>query len=703
MFSKGVNKICLALALSVAVASCSEERRPPDTEFEVKLEKGECVARIDDQFKDYAEGRMSKAGVEAFWNCMADTMVDFQRLTSGEGDGGDKYSANGLRLFLHTFTGGRILSTPLMNSIMEIKRVLLSGTIQHLTDAELQDLQNLLVELKGITVDLQPYAKLIFAENLPNATEAEVAQAGQALAMAAKRLGAWLDRHKQAYRVEHLEKLFSSLADWMEADSDSRETVAKIGRLAPAIGVAKRILISGSAKEFEGENWVTLTQMLGQAGRLLVDFRHAFKNDLNSGMVTGLMPHALTVATAILENAIRKRGGPLPFSDFEDLFKKIEDSQALGKEFTLKSLKPAFEWLVIRGFGDGAVTDKLTMDHLARLRRHQTVWDQTLKRVNGMPVPDFPEWQEFEGVLNRSVPLNWDSEGRMQIVRNGPSTWTQPNMRRMVWPFAILHWLKEAYVGAGTTLTEAQMMDAVKEVLPMLQNFGWLGHSKLSIGKRLVREADLFIFPSNGDSLLDLPEAAHYLAMVASNFRMAEVWLEDAQSVCLGKESSCVRKAALSPDSRAFEPMPELRATIMAQPADNFVKYMRLAEETILGKVVSGEYGTGDLLQVLQLLQYVDIFLTFYDVDQTQKINLNESLVAYQKYGPTLARLVGGGRLPPDEILAFYTFMMKYGETPATMLGGDLYFVNWKLKRNDWAFEAERPVLLGILNALSKL
>jgi hypothetical protein len=686
-----------------SLITCSKENRAPNPDFEVKLKKGECISRVGEQLEDYFEGRMSRPQVVAFWDCMANAILEFQRLTSGE-NGGDKYSPQALQRFLREhFTNSRELSNPLVASAMELKRVLLSGSNLFLTRDELTRLQDLLIEMKLLSLELHPHVKVIFGDPVA-ATDSEVDQAGRAVAQAASRLGAWLDRNQQPYEFKHLEAFFTNLADWMLQDADAREMIRKMGKLTPALASAKRLLVAGSADKIEGPRWVLLIKTLGQIAQVYLDFRHAFKDDLNSGMIRGLMPEALNQIGQMLELAIQRRNGAgLPFSEWEDLFEKVEKSKVLSKEFTVKSLKPALEWLVIRGLSGGVVTDEFALSHVRQLQYHYSVWRQVLDRVNGQAVPQSPEWQQFEAVLARTDPINWDAEARLEHNRKGPATWTQANRRRLVWPFFVLHWLKTAYVGSNPTVNEAEMMGAVKEVLPMLQNFGWLTGSKLSIGKRLVREADLFLYPSNGDSFVDLPEATHYLAFVASSFRIAELWLDEAEPFCPSKEAMCVRKVAARASSRVFEPMPDFRSTVLSQPVENFVKYMKAGEETILGKAVTGPIGTADILQVMMLLQYVEVFLNLYDITPTQKIDLAESLVAYQKYGPTLSRLLNSRGLPPDEVLAFYTFMMKNGETPFSMFGGAVHFVNWKLKRNDWAFEAERPILLGILNQLSKL
>jgi len=701
MFSRNLLMVASALVL----LSCAGENKPQNPSIEVQLKNsGECLSNFGSELNKYFKGNMSRAEVVAFWDCTSDAVKEFQRLTSGETGGGNTYTPQALRLFLYEhFFKSRKLSDEMLSGIMELKRVFVSGTSRAVTREELTRLQDFITEMKVITLELHPHVKVLFGRPVP-ASDTEVDAAARAFESASKRLGVWFDRFQQPYSFNQMLDLVKALQGWMKDDSDALDVLDKMERAIPVAQPAKRILAGGRSDVIEGHTWVPLMLSLGKVFHVYLDFRHAFKDDLNSGMIRGLMPDAIEQIGLLIEQAIARRlGAGLPFTEFQELFERLELSQLMPAEFTAKALRPAFDWLVIRVLGKGAPAGELTLSHVKDLRAQHWVWKNILGRVNGGNFVQIPEWHKFEAILNRTSPIGWDAEGRLTHDLQGPATWTQDNRRRMVWPFVVLNWIREGYVGTADQMTEDEMMFAVSEILPMLQNFGWMTTTKLSIGKRLVREADLFLFPSNGDFQLQLGEAVHYLAFVSSAFRIAEIWLAEADRDCGGRLAICVRELATKPGSRALEALPHLRQAVLGRPPQEFIKYMKAAEETTLGKVTTGDIGTKDILQIMMLFQYVEVFLKFYDTDRTEKIDLAESLEAYVKYGPTLNRLLSRNGLPPDEVLAFYTFMMKYGDNPFTMFGGSIYFVNWKLKRNDWVFGAERLVLMSILNQLSKL
>jgi hypothetical protein len=234
-----------------------------------------------------------------------------------------------------------------------------------------------------------------------------------------------------------------------------------------------------------------------------------------------------------------------------------------------------------------------------------------------------------------------------------------------------------------------------EEVLPLLQNFGWMQTTKVSIGRRILREADLFTLASNGDGLLDLNEATRYLAFVVASYRSAQVWLETAKSACPHNEADCVRAQAANPASSILSHMPRLQRAMTTWQPGVFQNYMKNAEQTILGAPEAVKFTTGDLLQTYQLFEYVEVFLELYDRDHSETIDLEEATAAYKVYGPTL------GKLLPTSDLGFFTFMFKYGDTPFTMYGGTVEFNKWQWHPERWSFAADRTILMNILSTLS--
>jgi hypothetical protein len=267
----------------------------------------------------------------------------------------------------------------------------------------------------------------------------------------------------------------------------------------------------------------------------------------------------------------------------------------------------------------------------------------------------------------------------------------------------MINWIKESFIGEDPVrMDENQMLAAGREILTVLQSFGWLKDTKDTIGKKLLREGDLFTAASNGDSLLDVKEATRYLAFVVSAFRSAQEWRDQAKPICPHQDAICLRKAAVDPSLDILSPLRRLTAGFK-KPAKEFEKYSMAAEETILGQPVSGTMATGDLLQTWMIFQYVETFERRFDVDLNDILNLDEGKEAFGLFGGPLGKMVEPIGLPPEDTLGFFTFLLKYGDTPFTMLGGQIAYNHWKWHENDWTLETDRQKLVEVLKQLSKL
>lgn len=679
----------LTLFAALFVISCARESAPSNPAIEVKLKgDGECLSQFGDHINRYLTGRMSRPEVIEFWDCTAQSVREYQRLTAGDAPQGG-YTPQALRRFLYRyFIKTKPLDDTVLAHVMELKRVLLSGSVSEITREELSRLNTLIVELKLLSLEIHPHVLVLFA-NQP-ASDAQVDQAARAFEGALQRVGGWLDSRRESYSFHQLKGLL--------ADLNQFEAVAE---LLPA---AKQLLLSGAPDQIEGREWLALTRLGGQGFRIFLNFRQAFRHHLNEGLSRELMPDSLDTMATVFAAAIRQRGtGGLPLQEWDRFFERLEHTDLLPKGLSAEALKGAFRWLVIRALGGGQQTTDLSLRHVIQLREHANIWREIHRRELGQKYNAIPEIPAFDEIIVRSVPMQWDAEGRLVHAREPLPEWSENARRQMVWPFALLNWLKSAYIGSKPQMSEDEIALAVSEVLPMLQKFGWMTQTKLTVGKRILREADLFTNASNGDFELDLSEATRYLAFVASGFRVAEIWLEEADRRCNGREATCVRELATRPDSRALESLPHLRAAVLKGDPALFIKYMKQSEETVLGQVTVGPMSTKNILQTWQLFQYVETFLAIYDADHGETIGLPEAGPAFDRYGPTLAKLLRASHMPQEEIWAFFTFMMKYGDTPFGMFGGQILFNHWKWHRNDWVFQAERQTLMGILNQLSKL
>ncbi len=682
-----------ALALVVSFMGCAGEQEVSTAPIKPKLKlSGDCLASFGSRVNQFFKGELDDQKVVAFWDCTADAIRQYRRMTSGERRP-DAYSPEAMARFFREYLSVT-LDNGLVASMMELKRVILSGESGQLTWGELDLLQEFIGELKVFSLHIRPHVQVMFGSHQGYSPQ-RVEQATQAFALAMGRIGDWLQNQNQEYSFEHLQQLLRQIREQMQENSAEQSWLESLDKGIAVLRSGKRLLLSGSDSAIAGNEWQFLSRLLARGFSVYLNLAYALEADLHSALSGEFLPQALKESSEFLQLAVSRRlDARIPLAEFKEVINQAQGSGWLPEGFTADAVYDFFVWFVHRPLGFGDADIALNLSHLEVLKTQVQLWREIYAQPTVL--------EDFNAVIETSVPMQWDELGRMLFAADSPRSWSVDNRRRLVWAYVLLNWIRKSYVGEKTSLSEQDVSLVAAEILPRLQAFGWLQSTQVTIGKRLLREADVFTLASDGNLELGLHEAVRYLSFVASAHRAAQIWLSAAQANCPQLEVECVRAVALMPGAGVLDSMPILQQRMRSAAAPVFIEYMQRAEETILKKVQTGSFTTSDLMQVWMIFQYVETFLARFDVQKDQVIVLAEGLRAFEVYGPTLGKMLSSTGLPEQEIMAFFTFMLKYGDIPFSMLGGQVLFNHWKWHRNDWDFSADRGVLLSILYQLSK-
>jgi len=697
------NKILALVLLIFVAAGCARRNDPYNTPIIAAKGTGTCLSNLDGQVTAFANGEMNAEGVDAFWSCMKASITKFESVTVGDGANGDQYSPESLRTFIETyFYHTRHINDLVLADILKIKRVLVGGSEKYVTRAELLDLNQLFEELRAVTQLINPNIRVILRKD-KNANDDQVRQAGTNLNQALLRVGGWLSRKNQSYDFQSLTTAANDIANWMQDGGKDSSNMKTLRQAAIVIPSAKSILVGGNAKAIDGADWLPMMNAISRGLYTYLAAANGYDSNLDAALIRSILPEsAQTFIGALAQSAQNHSGKTIKMQEFTNLFTALGQTDWLPTEMTPTSIGALWTWFLKRPLGDfTAAPAGLSLSQIGTLQQKIGAW---LTLLNAPSTDSSPLVQQFNAMMAVGHPTTWDNQGRMLYPNAFPGAWTADGRRHMTWPYVILGWLKDSYVGAATpTLTIDNMNLAASEILPLLQNFGWLQKTQLSIGKRILLEADLFTLASNGDGLLDLNEGSRYIALIMSSFRSAQIWIDTAKKACGSNSVDCVHSMAGQANSGVLGAMPRLQALVPSWGGSQMTAYIQHSEQTVLGGNETGTFGTGDLLQTYQLMGYVETFMELYDANHDDHIDLGEATVAFKVFGPTLGRLLSGAGLGDQQVLEFFTFMMKYGDTPFTMFGGQIAFNNWQWFPNTWVFAADRNVLMSILNQLATL
>ncbi len=678
--------LCLSI---VFLLSCSNENREVSTPINVEAAgQGNCLADISETLDAYWKSRLSATQVSDFWLCLGNSIHEFESLTIGP-DNPDVYSPKAIRKFIETnFVKRPFLSDALMHVGMRIKKVILGGSNESISRSDLLHLQSLIEELRVMTIDLLPHIRIISGEDI--GSDEEIAQAEESLGRSFDRLGRWMANVGEPLK-------FSDLKDFLNELNDNTENF-NTDKYVSFIKATKGILLNGAEDQVSGGEWAILFHFAGRASSAYLNIAQGLKLDLHHMLTGPKIPNSLKALSDILNEALSFHSDrSIAMGDFRKLFQSVEDLGWLGSDIKADGVFGIWNWIVARLLSSSAASvSVLDAAPLDALSEKANAWLELLK--------DDTSDAGFQVILNSSMPMEWDSQGRLIFPEAGVANWTPENKKNILYAYFLMNWIKSSFIGETRTSLEQSEFDfAVAEVLPLFHGLGWLLTTEATISVRLLREADLFTLASNGNGDLDLSEAVRYLSFVLSATRISQIWMSEGDRLCSSHEAKCMRRIATDKNADILTSLPRLRALIETDPNFNFSKYFIQAEETILGKAVTTSFEVSDLLQPLMLVQYAETFLRLYDTDLSQTISLPESQVSFEVYRYTLARLLG---VSPDldrEIMwEFFSFMMKYGGPPTAILGGDILYNHWKWYPEKRSYDAGRPILMGILNVLSK-
>jgi hypothetical protein len=706
MFSKSRRRLIVYTLLALLIG-CARENIADKTAIEVDLKgSNSCVTNIGGQLSKYVDGKMNREEVENFWNCINSAVTQFQSISSGD-MGIDRYSPDAFRRFFKKFfIQEKPISDELLDAFMDLKQVILSGSNKVVTRGELDHLREIIMELKGVSLMLNSHMPVLLGRK-KQATDAEVRAATAAARGGLGIIGAQLFQQGHKYSFVQFKNLLLALNICLNDGGNPSETFQSLLKKFKVLPAAKQLLMAGDPEFIEGKEWIHFSEVLGRIISFYVESNYSFEKNMNAGLNSSLFLDAMEVLSEQLNNSILlHQDFQIPLDEFQRLFAVMHETGVVSENFTPEALQGALNWFLRRMLGDGVhEPSAISLVHVSKLRLRLADWAMIRKPSTSI-LRENVTVDKFERLLADSPAMEWDELSRL-VFRSVPQKeWSLESRRQIAFPFTVLNWIKDSYVGTDVDrLTLDQMNEAVAEVLPIIHSFGWLADVDNSVGGRRYYEANLFTSASNGDDYLDLTEAVRYLAFITSAYVSADHWLKTADQVCPeGRPPECVRAVGFDTSNDILSSMPVVQKLVKKWGRVRFNKYLMAAETAILGAPASDTYGVGTLLQVWQLMEYDETFMQRFDRNRNQSIDLAEATRSYSVYGTQLgARLRSKfPDLTDDDVWVFFTFLMRFGEDPFNMWGGQEAMLNWKSRRKSWVLNAQRDTLMGILAGLSK-
>jgi hypothetical protein len=277
---------CLFLIFAfVAMVGCDlplNETPPEPKPIEVSLgETTGCLSRVMPVMKVYFEGKAQDAQLEATWSCVSTALETFEKSVQGRYE--DRFTSRELAHFIEQYflAEGERLPDALMLEIFRIKQLFVGGATGSITRTEMKNLSQVIVQLKKITIDLNPYMNVFVqkwdAGQVRDLNNNHFEDANSALQSAAKDLATIIEKNGMPYRLEYVSNLLRQVEVFSHS---SWSWVANVEKALPVIQKIKKALAGGDEDEIAPTEWRQFA-LLGARGYVQYLRYHYFIQNQN--------------------------------------------------------------------------------------------------------------------------------------------------------------------------------------------------------------------------------------------------------------------------------------------------------------------------------------------------------------------------------------------------------------------------------------
>lgn len=670
------------------VFSCSKGSQTASSggDVSLKIASTACLDGMGAKFQNFFNGTGSNTDIHSVWACMSNVLQDFTTFTFGATPG--QYSVPELKGFLvkYYFPGG--LSDAAVTSTMQLKKILVGGSTDVVSKGEIVLLQQVLANLDAVTSALAPATPTLFNSANNSGSDAAWMQSYQNLNAQAPQIAKILSQSGQICTLTDIQTLIDAWADQFNLPGDS--FFRQIASLIPSLGAAKAILIGGSSASLQPAEWNTLLISVASAYsyyRMAVRLTN-MPSEVSMSLQSPNVQWAVGGIVGLLNQAVQARpNNQIPLAEISSLLNSLNSLGDFPSSFTPTEAMSALQFMITKLFApsQGSAT-AFDSYHVAAMQQLVSRWQTVEQAVEQGNFANLP-------YLDKSLHPGWalplDSVGRLQI----PPVSSATVFREYSIIYTLIEWIGEQW---GTwPLSQANFQNVVTDGLTLIHSFGWLSGTANSVYLRLLREANLFLPSSNGDMLLDLPEAFQYALYALSSYRGSHAFEQLVGQQCATTDYTCFQNLLFQNRQAMFANFPNLVNWLNANPGD----WAAFAQD------LSKTAGQGEWLMQFQVVHYVETFMQRWDTDpHDQLIEMNEALNAYSVYGPVLTQMLEADGISADDIEPIYTFLFAYGETPESLsFGGSVQYLYWKWHPSSWKAAADRKTLADILAALSVL
>ena len=697
MSFKKMKVLVVALISCILVMGCSKESEPTAEVFKVSFgEKGSCFKNIPETFQRYFDNEISDGEIHGFWSCAQSAFQVFDEIVKGKSD--DTFTPQELNRFMKKwFLKGEPLPDSLVSSIMTIKVAWFGGSQNVLTRQELRQFQVWFSAFDQVMVMLRPHLP-VYLSSESNVSRSDLLLAEMKLLSAANMIGSLPLGRGRSIAVKDFENFLTELDNYLSSDvqksqnshGSPKSPMKEISDLLPSVMTLKHMMFGTSEDTLAVGDW---KNVLNTGAQGFMIFRHAsagiVKSSIDQPAWSQAIAHVVDQVNSIIHPIYeRRKDQPIIEAEWKHLFEQIEKSNLIS----LKSDELMQIYLTLHDLIKAPTTKGNDCYHedFINLFNDISQWRQVHDKI--LAGQELNVGNTYEAFLmdlekkNQELQLDSNAEWLM------PAQYSSLDMRSRLhlnWRAALFYKLLFKY-GSNNAWTLDQLR-------PLQKSLSSLFEEKYLL--KVFREANLFTLAGGGDDKLSPTEAVQYLSLVLSGMQSSSRIRDFSTDLSVAN----IQQAVWKNKSSLFSHLPLLLDYLKDEKTWIQTNELLMATVKDQASLVT-PWTSWELSQSQIMLLYLEGFMRRFDLDRNQVIDFNEAKVAFKIFAPIVGELVKKIGVGPDELEGFFMFLIKYGDTPFTLYGGEVLYTHWKWNPQSWtSIQADRKTLLSILATLSKL
>jgi hypothetical protein len=256
MFSKSL-AMTLAVSLAVVLSCTPKVGEAPPPEKQPKLASLECLPEIGPVMKAFAKGEATQEQLVNMWDCSEKGVQSFKRYVYGRSE--DRFEADELATFLETEFKSPKVSQGLRQQTMYFKRLVIGGSDQYVTRAELDTLATALGTFKALSLRINPYVKVLTQEWDPTKSFQKTPEqieyfekANAVFKSVSQDIAEMIVKTNQSYDLDQFPVFVKELCLFLQQGDETAKLVQKF---LPAVKKVKAAVASGAEGQVSGSEW----------------------------------------------------------------------------------------------------------------------------------------------------------------------------------------------------------------------------------------------------------------------------------------------------------------------------------------------------------------------------------------------------------------------------------------------------------------